>query len=261
MTSSNIALITGASTGIGKELAKIHAEKGNDVVIVARSQDTLNELKAQLESAYKVNVWVIVADLSTVGAAQKLFEQTQNLGLQIDILINNAGVGLHGKFHERELSRASEMMQINMLALSELTHLYLQGMVKRKQGKILNVSSTASFMPGPLQAVYYATKAYVTSFSQAVAEEVADKNVTVTALCPGPVATEFARRGELEALEFWNQSKSARSVAEAGYAGMEKGELISFNEGRLKFLTNWILPLFSRKLVLKLSRSVMEKTK
>ncbi len=261
MTRSNTALITGASSGIGKELAEIHAERGNDVIVVARSEEALNELKTRLESAYKVNVWVIAADLSKADAAREIFNHTQSLGLQIDVLINNAGVGLHGKFHERELSRACEMMQINMVALSELTHLYLQDMVKRKQGKILNVSSTASFMPGPLQAVYYATKAYVTSFSQAVAEEVADKNITVTALCPGPVETEFARRGESEALKVWDQSKSARSVAQAGYAGMEKGELVSFNEGGLKFLISWILPLFPRKLVLKLSRNVMEKTK
>ena len=261
MAHSNIALITGASTGIGKELAKLHAEKGNDLVIVARTEEALLNLKASLESTYNVNVWVVVADLSKAGAAEEVFKHTQNLGLQIEILINNAGIGLHGKFHERELFKAQEIMQINMVALTNLTHLYLQDMLKRKQGKILNVSSTASFMPGPLQAVYYATKAYVTSFSQAIAEEVSDTNITVTALCPGPVTTDFARRGELEALAFWSQSKSAKSVAEAGYAGMEKGELITFNEGRLKFLVNWIVPLFSRRLMLKLSRSVMEKTK
>ena len=132
-------------------------------------------------------------------------------------------------------------------------------MVERELGRILNVSSTASFMPGPLQAVYYATKAYVTSFTQAIAEEVRDHNVTATVLCPGAVATEFVAAGDLVGVEIWDNAKSAESVAKVGYRAMEKGELVSFNERGLKFLLNWVTPLLPRKVVLKLSRQAMEK--
>lgn len=151
------------------------------------------------------------------------------------------------------------MIQVNILALTNLTHYYLQGMVARNQGKILNVSSTASFMPGPLQAVYYATKAFVTSFSQAIAQEVSDKNITVTALCPGAVATDFVARGNLEGVDVWKNAATARSVAECGYKAMEKGELVVINEKKLTFMLNWIIPFLPRKMILKISQQAMEK--
>ncbi|WP_295895749.1 SDR family oxidoreductase [uncultured Vibrio sp.] len=256
---SNTALITGASGGIGLELAKTHARKGGDLVLVARTESKLVALKNDLEAEYGVKVNVITSDLSQPDAAQHLFEQTEALGLQIDILINNAGFGGHGKFHERSLADEQSMMQVNMAALTALTHLYLAGMVKRNHGKVLNISSTASFMPGPLQAVYYATKSYVTSFSQAVAEEVKDKNVTVTVLCPGTVATGFVAAGNLEGIDAWKNAKSPQSVAECGYKAMEAGELVAFNESSLKFMLNWIIPFLPRKTVLKMSRQFMEK--
>lgn len=256
---SNTALITGASGGIGLELAKIHASKGGDLVLVARSEEKLIKLKNELEASYGVKAEVITSDLSQPNAAKALFEKTQSLGLQIDTLINNAGFGGHGKFHERSLTDEHSMMQVNMVALTDLTHLYLKGMVERNKGQILNVSSTASFMPGPLQAVYYATKAFVTSFSQAVAEEVRDSHVTVTALCPGAVATGFVAAGNLEGVDVWKNAKSPRSVAECGYQAMDKGELVAFNESSLQFLLNWIIPFLPRKLVLKISRQAMEK--
>lgn len=256
---SDTALITGASGGIGLALAKLHAEKGGDLVIVARSEDKLSALKAELEKQYSNKVELIVADLSEPHAAQKVFEQTQALGLEIDTLINNAGFGGHGKFHQRSLRDEQAMMQLNMVTLTDLTHLYLPGMIDRKRGRILNVSSTASFIPGPLQAVYYATKAYVTSFSQAVAEEVKEHSITVTALCPGPVATGFVAAGKLQGVDAWKNAKSAESVALCGYTAMERGDLVAINEGSLKFLMNWIIPLLPRKLVLKISRQTMEK--
>ncbi len=151
------------------------------------------------------------------------------------------------------------MMQLNMITLSSLTHYYLSGMVERKRGKVLNISSTASFLPGPLQAVYYATKAYVTSFSQAVAEEVAEYNVTVTALCPGPVATGFIEAANLEGVEVFDKAKTPESVALCGYKAMERGQLIAFNELALGFMLNWIVPFLPRKIVLKISRKTMEK--
>lgn len=256
---SNTALITGASNGIGLELARLHAQKGGDLVLVARSENKLNQLKDELEQNYNVKTHVLALDLTEDNAAQQVFEQTEQAGLTIDILINNAGFGGHGKFHERQFEQDHSMMQLNMVALTQLTHLYMQGMVKRNKGQILNVSSTASFMPGPLQAVYYATKAFVTSFSQAIAEELSDTNVTVTALCPGAVATGFVKAGDLEGLDAWDKAATAESVAKVGYKAMEKGQLVAINEKALQFLINWIIPLLPRKTVLKLSRQFMEK--
>ncbi len=256
---ANTALITGASSGIGLEFAKIHAKKGGDLVLVARSEAKLQELKQELETTYNIKATVITADLSQPDSAKALFEQTEALGLQIDVLINNAGFGGHGKFYQRPLLDEQAMMQVNMVSLTNLTHYYLKGMVERKKGHILNVSSTASFMPGPLQAVYYASKAYVTSFSQAIAEELKGTNVSVTALCPGAVATGFVAAGHLEGVDLWKHAKTAESVAECGYKAMEKGELVAFNECGLKFMLNWIIPFFPRKLILAISRRTMEK--
>ncbi len=260
MTHSNTALITGASGGIGIELARMHAKKGSDVVLVARSKDKLEKLKEELETEYGISATVIAEDLSVNDSAQRIFNKTQQLDIAVTVLINNAGFGGHGLFYTRDLSAETAIMQVNMVSLTQLTHFYLKGMIERKQGKILNVSSTASFMPGPLQAVYYASKAYVTSFTQAIAEEVAEHNITVTALCPGTVATGFVDAGNLHGVDVWKKAKSAESVAICGYQAMERGDLITFNEGKLKFLFNWIVPLLPRKIVLKLSRQVMEKT-
>ena len=256
------ALITGASNGIGLELARIHAKRGGDLVLVARSQDKLNQLADELRAQYHdIQITVIAQDLAMPHAAQSVFAQTEQLGIQVDILINNAGFGGHGRFFERELAKEQQMIQLNITTLTELTHLYLQGMVARRSGKILNVSSTASFMPGPLQAVYYATKAYVTSFSQAVAEEVREFGISITALCPGAVATDFVAAGDLQGVAAWKNAKSAQSVAKCGYQAMLDGELVAFNEGKLKFTLEWVIPLLPRKTMLKISRSVMEKSK
>ena len=256
---ANTALVTGASNGIGLELARLHAKKGGDLVLVARSGDKLVALKTELEAEHNVTVHVIATDLAAVNAAQEVFEQTEALGLEVDVLINNAGFGGHGKFHQRELAQDQDMIQLNIVTLTNLTHLYLKGMLKRNSGKILNVSSTASFMPGPLQAVYYATKAFVTSFSQAVAEEISDTKVTVTALCPGAVDTGFVAAGDLEGLDAWDKAATAESVAECGYKAMEQGKLVAINERSLSFFINWVIPFLPRKTVLKLSRQFMEK--
>ncbi|MEM7194377.1 MAG: SDR family oxidoreductase [Pseudomonadota bacterium] len=258
MTHHNTALITGASGGIGKALAEIHARNGGDLVLVARSEDKLNDIKSQLESDYAISATVIAEDLSNPDSADRLFEKTESLGLEIDVLINNAGFGGHGLFHNRNLDEEQAMMQVNMNTLTRLTHHYLQGMVARRRGRVLNVSSTASFMPGPLQAVYYATKAYVTSFSQAVAQEIEEFGVTVTALCPGAVDTGFVAASNLHGNDLWKNARSAESVAECGYKAMQNGELVAFNEFGLRFMINWIIPLLPRRLVLKISRRTME---
>lgn len=255
----NTALITGASSGIGKELAELHASKGGSLVLVARSQDKLLSIQQELQEKHKVSVEIIISDLSQDGSAQKVFEATQAKGIDVDILINNAGVGGHGKFHERNLAEEEAMMQLNMRSLTQLTHLYLQPMVARRSGKILNVASTAGFLPGPLQAVYFATKAYVLSFSQALAEEVKDLGISITALCPGYVETNFAAAGNLEGVNAFQKGATPQSVAKCGYKAMEKGRLVAINEARLSFLLNWIIPLMPRKLILKFARHAMEK--
>ena len=255
----NTALITGASSGIGKELARYHGARGGDLVLVARSVEKLRELKTELENNYGINVIVITADLAQPESANQIFSATEEAGLQIDILINNAGFGGHGKFHERELASDQAMMQVNMASLVSLTHLYLEGMVQRKAGKILHVASTAAFLPGPLQAVYYATKSFVLSFSQAIAQELDGTGVTSTALCPGAVSTGFVAAGDLDGVKVFDKAASAESVAECGYEAMLRGDLVKINEKGLHFLLNWVVPFLPRKVVLKISQKAMEK--
>lgn len=256
-----VALITGASSGIGKEFARLHAQKGGDLVIVARRENALQELKQELESAYGVSVKHIAMDLTDRAAPQALFEQITAEGIEVEYLINNAGFGGHGLFHEREWAKDQSMIQLNVTALTELCRLFLPSMVQRKSGRILNVASTAAFVPGPLQAVYYATKSYVLSLSQAVDEELRSigANVTVTALCPGAVATEFVAASDLEGNELWKNAKSPASVAKVGYDAMLQGKLVVINELRLSFMLNWILPWLPRRMVLAMSRKSMEK--
>ena len=255
----NTALITGASGGIGEALAKYHAARGGDLVLVARSEDKLEALKTELEHSHGISVMVIAADLALPESANQIFAATEQAGVQIDILINNAGFGGHGKFHQRELARDQAMMQVNMVSLVSLTHLYLQGMVERRSGRLLHVASTAAFLPGPLQAVYYATKSFVLSFSQAIAKELDGTGVTSTALCPGAVATGFVAAGDLDGVKVFDKAASAESVAECGYEAMLRGELVKINEKGLHFQLNWVVPFLPRKVVLKISQKTMEK--
>ena len=256
----NTALITGASSGIGAEFARLHAAKGGDLVLVARREEALNQLKSELENTHNIMATVIVADLAQPDSAEKIFTATEEAGIQIDILINNAGFGGHGKFYERDLTQDQAMMQVNMVSLVNLTHMYLQGMIRRNSGKILHVASTAGFIPGPLQAVYYATKAFVVSFSQAIAQELADTNVTSTVLCPGTVATGFISAGDLDGIGAWDNAATPESVAKCGYEAMLKEELVKINEPSLNFMFNWVIPFLPRKTVLKMSQKTMEKS-
>jgi short-subunit dehydrogenase len=256
----NVALITGASGGIGRDIARIHAARRGDLVIVARRNEALQELKAELEDKYGISVLCIAADITEPGAVQRIYDQLAEQNIEIEVLVNNAGFGGHGKFHERAWEQDEAMIQLNVTALCAMTHLLVQDMVARRRGKILNVASTAGFLPGPLQAVYYATKAFVVSFSQAIAEELSDENITVTALCPGPVATGFSDRAGLEGVEAFKNAASSADVAEIGYKAMLKGKLIVINDWKLSFMLNWLLPFVPRRTVLKMSRRTMEKS-
>ncbi|SFS40232.1 SDR family NAD(P)-dependent oxidoreductase [Lutibacter maritimus] len=253
------ALITGASTGIGKELATIHASKGGNLVIVARNKSKLNQLKTNLEKQYNIKVIVIAKDLSNLNAPQEIYNEIKQQGIEIDYLINNAGFGALGKFHELDLARQIEMINLNVTSLTALTHLFLPEFVKRNSGKILNTSSTASFMPGPLQAVYFATKAYVTFFSNALSEELHDTNITVTNLMPGATESEFGATSGMDKTEMFTKTATAYSVALDGYNGMLKGKIdvISGLTLSQKIMMAFI-PFMPKKMVLKQVRKMQE---
>jgi len=253
------ALITGASNGIGKELAIIHAKNKGNLVLVARRENLLEELKTELEQKYNISVTIIAKDLSLRNAAKEIFDEVNAKGIQIDYLINNAGFGGYGKFYERSIEDDISMIDVNIVALTMLTKYFLPEMVKRNSGKILNVASTAAFMPGPLMAVYFATKAFVISLSQAIAEELSDSNVTVTALCPGPTETGFAKKANVEDTDLFKHSAAAAVVAQKGYNAMLKGKMVIITDGPQKFMIKALIPFAPQKMVLKQVRRMQEK--
>jgi len=251
-----IALITGASSGIGKELAKIHASKKGDLVLVARRLKELERLKNELENQYQVKVWVFQQDLTQQNAAKNVYDFTKNNKLEIEYLFNNAGFGGHGFFVDRPIAKDLEMINLNISALTELTHLFLQDMKKRKSGKILNTASTAGFIPGPLQATYFATKAFVVSFTKAIAHELKPHNITVTALCPGPVKTEFEKVAGMSGGNFFEKAADAKSTAEKGYKAMEKGKVICISDPLLKIMLLYILPFIPESLITRMVQKI-----
>ena len=240
------ALITGASSGIGKELARIHAANGGDVVLVARRTESLEALKTELESAHGIKVTTYTQDLSEPNAARKVYDFVQKSGIEIEYLMNNAGFGGHGLFVDRPIEKDLEMIRLNVSALVELTHLFLQDMKQRKSGRILNTASTAGFLPGPLQATYFATKAFVVSFTKGLAFELRKSGITVTALCPGPVKTEFEHVAGLEGGNMFEKGASAVQTAKSGYNGMMKGKVIQISDFSLAFLIRFMLPIIPR---------------
>ena len=257
----NTALITGASNGIGLELAKIHASKGGDLVLVARNKAKLDELKVALENQFKVSVYTIGKDLSAINSAQEVYEETSKQNILIDYLINNAGFGDFGMFSETNWDKELQMINLNITTLTFFTKLYLQDMVKRGSGKILNVASTASFQPGPTMAVYCATKAYVLSFTEAVSNEVSDKGITITALCPGATETGFQAAGAMEESNLFKGKKlpSAKNVAEYGYASMVNGKTVAIY-GIINYIMSNSIRFIPRALVLIVSRKILDKS-
>ena len=223
----NVALITGASSGLGKAFAEIHAKRGGDLVIVARSTDKLNELKSKLEENYKVGVYVLTKDLSEIDAAEEIYNELKRKNISVDYLINNAGLGGQGYFHERTMEQDINLIMVDIIALTKLTKLYLRDFVKRGNGKILNVSSTAALMPaGPLQAVYYAAKSYVTALSEGIWQEIQGTGVTITTLMPGGMNTGFAKASNLENTSLAKEMTfSPEVVAQDGYNAMLNGDM------------------------------------
>ena len=202
------------------------AQHRNDVILTARRGDRLSELAASLESKHTINAHVIVADLAATDGARKLFEQVQAKGLEVEYLVNNAGFGTFGEFVETDSEESMDLVRVNVAAITELTALFLPAMVKRRSGRVLNVASAAAFQPGPLMATYFASKAYVLHFSEALNEELECKGVSVTALCPGAVRTEFQQVAGMETSGLVANKRliSIEEVVEAGYEAMMKGK-------------------------------------
>lgn len=254
------ALVTGASGGIGLELARLFAKGGHDLILVARNEAKLNELALYLGKMYRCNVAVIPADLSQPEVPEGLMEELKTRGLRVDVLVNNAGFGENKLFAEQDVRRIMEMMQLNMTTLTQLTRLVLPQMLAARKGKILNVASVAAFAPGPLMAIYYATKAYVLSFSEAIGNELKGTGVTVTALCPGPTRTGFAAAAGGTNTNLYNAPgvMDAAPVAEAGYRGCMKGKAVVI-PGLLNKILVWVIAFSPRAMVTPISRRLQER--
>jgi hypothetical protein len=261
MAQKNV-LITGASSGIGYELAKIFAQNQYNLVLVARNENKLNELKKELEEKYKNKVWVLGKDLSRPEAPKEVYDWTQSQNIEVHELVNNAGFGDFGKFHEAKWQKQQEMLQLNIHALVELTHLYLPEMVAKKYGRILNVASTAAFQPGPLMAVYYATKSFVLHFSEGIANELQGTGVTVTALCPGATESGFQAAAAMEESKLVKGKKLPTSydVALYGYKEMQKGTVVAIH-GMMNYLLANSVRFTPRALVRTIVRGMQEKSK
>ncbi len=221
----NIALITGATSGIGYELAKCHANEGKDLVIVSRNIDNLNKVAKELMETYNIKVICIQKDLSKPNSAEELYNEVKNSNIEIDYLINNAGIGLQGYFHEKDSKEYTNLIQLNITSLTTLTNLFIKDFVNKNQGKILNVSSIASLQPGPMLGVYAASKSYVQSFSNSIATEVKQYNVTVTSLLPGITETKFGDVSDMNKTIMFKNPKHPKIVASKGYKAMIKGKL------------------------------------
>jgi uncharacterized protein len=220
-------LITGASAGIGAALAEVCAEHGHDLILVARRRDKLEARAVEIEKKFRVKVAVAAADLADPQGARLLYDSVAAQRLEVAHLINNAGVGLYGKFAGTDLDAEVKMIQLNVTSLVELTKRFLPSMIERRSGKVLNVASTAAFVPGPWMSIYYATKAFVLSFSEAINYELKAQGITVTTLCPGPTESEFkVRAGSQRSRLFEAFLMDAPTVARAGYDGMMKGKAL-----------------------------------
>lgn len=252
------ALITGASSGIGYELAKLFARDGYRLVLVARDRARLESQAVEFKKLGSPQVLTMAKDLADLEAPDDVFAFTQRAGVKLDVLVNNAGFGSRGAFATSDLDTELDMMQLNMVALTHLTKLYLPQMVARRNGRILNVASTAAFQPGPFMAVYYASKAFVLSFSEAVAEELSGTGVTVTCLCPGATATAFAERASLsDSMLFKRGTANAGDVAREGYAGLMKGKRLVVTGSRNRFMAR-LVHFVPKSWVLKSVRGLQE---
>jgi short-subunit dehydrogenase len=254
---ADTALVTGASGGIGEDIARLLVDGGCNVVLLARSAGKLETLAAELSKTGRASASVLTADLSDPAAVDRIIRTLEERRLIIDILVNNAGFGTVGEFARDDPQEQLRMLQVNVVALTHLTRRLLPGMIQRRHGRVLNVASTAAFQPGPLMAVYYATKAYVLSLSDALSEETAGTGVTVTCLCPGPTRTGFQDRAQMHDTRLVNVTKlmTAAEVARAGYDGMMAGRRVVV-PGLLNKIGAQSVRLMPRRLVTRVVRSL-----
>jgi short-subunit dehydrogenase len=258
MPDRKTALITGASFGIGMEFARIFAREGYNLVLVARNGDRLRQLASELEKAHSTRSLILATDLTEPGAAAYVLDQTTRADIQMDVLVNNAGFGQYGMFADNDLEECLRQIQLNVTTLTHLTRLYLPAMMERKTGRILNVASTAAFQPGPLMAVYFATKAYVLHFSEALANELRGSGITVTCLCPGATATEFHKRANATGMRLLKfGAMDARTVAEDGYRAMLAGKPVVIS-GFKNWLVAQSVRFSPRQLVTAIARKTQE---
>lgn len=256
---ASTALITGASGGIGYELAKLFARDHHNLILVARNGEKLAQVAAELQPS-GIYVKTIALDLAEAGAPRALFDQVQQEGIRIEMLVNNAGFGAFGNFADMPEEEILGQIDLNITALTQLTKLFLPSMISRRSGRVMNVASTAGFQPGPLMAVYYATKAYVISFSEAIANELRGSGVTVTCFCPGATHTGFAQRAGTEGSRLFKRfgAMTAEAVARDGYRALMKGRTLAIS-GRQNWLVAESIRFAPRRLVTALSRWVAEK--
>jgi short-subunit dehydrogenase len=255
-----VALITGASTGIGRELALIAAADGYDVALSARSPGALQAVAADIKGKTPRQAHVFPGDLSRPDAARALFEDIGRAGIAVDVLVNNAGFGLLGRFWELSEDQQMQMVQLNIGALTQLTRLVLPGMIERRSGYVLNVGSTAAFQPGPLMAVYYASKAYVVSFSEAVHNEAKESGVRVCCLCPGATRTEFDKRAGMAGTKLFESGSvmTAAEVAQIGWKAMKAGKSLVV-AGRLNAAMAFMTRFAPRQMAAGIARALQEK--
>ncbi len=255
-----LAVITGASMGLGYEFAKILANKGYDLLLVARSKDKLEQLSKEIKSICKVECYIFECDLAKSNAAEQVFDYLAELKRNCHILINNAGFGYYGMFSEIDARRSEDMIALNISSLTTLTHLALQDMKGYNSGYILNVASTAAFQAGPLMAVYYATKAYVLSLTEALANELSHTRIIVSALCPGPTDTNFQKNASLDGSNLFKilKAPSAKEVAEFGIESMFNGKTVAIHGFVNKILVQ-STRISPRKLLAKVVRQLQEK--
>jgi uncharacterized protein len=250
-------LITGASSGLGMELAKLFAADGSDLVLVARREERLIELADELKSEHGIEAHVLPKDLSKKSAPKEIFSHINKENIEIDVVVNNAGFGNKGQIADLDTDLQLDMIQVNLVALTHLTRLFITGIIERGYGGILNVGSLAGFQPGPNLAVYYATKAYVLSFTEALAEEISNPNIKISCLAPGPVKTEFGEKSDLEdSLLFKMSLMEMEPVVKAGYEGFRKGQTIiipGLKQQIVPFLNRFTPRLLVRKIAKKLN--------
>lgn len=252
-------LITGASSGIGKELARIHASNGNNVILVARRTEQLEELAKEIEGKYNVKTLVLTADLGKTEEVQSLISTIKSKGIFVNYLFNNAGFGGWGKFADRPASDDHQMIAVNVQALTALTHGFLPEMIEKNEGKILHTASTAGFIPGPLQATYFATKAFVVSLTKATNYELRNTNISVTALCPGPVKTEFEFAAGMGNAKMFEKGADAYSTALKGYKAMMNGKTIVISDFGFRILVKYLAPFIPEAFVLKVVEKIQTK--